>query len=805
MSEELPDGDTILRFDAYDPADERRREVLFALGNGVLVTRGAAADAVAGERHYPGTYRAGGYNRLSTEIAGERVETESLVNLPNWLPLTFRIDGGAWFCIDAVDIEEYRHQLDLRHGISLREVAFRDAEGRRTRLREERFISMASSALAAMRLELVPLDWSDEVEFRSALDGDVGNTNVRRYAPYAGRHLEMLDLGAQPGEGLLLRSRTCQSRMEVVQIQRTVLVGAQPVLRSVEQGARVIAEHIRCAARRDHAVAIEKTVGFVTSRDVAVLDPVRTARTALARAPGFAELSTAHGKAWRHLWSRVALRIGAEDVDRAVRLHAFHLLQTASPHTADLDAGVPARGWHGEGYRGHIFWDDIFAFSFLNYRFPALARALLRYRYRRLGEARAAAKDAGYRGAMYPWRSASDGREVTPRHQLNLLSGRWMADPTHLQRHIGSAIAYNIWHYYLATDDTGFLAEQGAEMLLEIARFWASRVEYDARDDRFDIRGVIGPDEYHNAYPGASSPGLDNNAYTNVMAVWTLCRALDVLDQLPSRRGRELRDRLALGDDELRQWQHVTRRMRIVFHGDGIISQFEGFDRLRPFDQERLPPEFRDARVDWALEAIGESADLYRVTKQADTLTLFHLLEPEAVVGILHRLGYPFDAAQLRRTVDYYLDQTTHRSSLSRVVYAGAIAELDPELSWQLYHEALGTDLHALKGESIEEGIHLGAMAGTLDVLQRRYLGLEASPQGLSLRPSLPAALGEVCMNLEFRGAELRIETCGHSLRISSESENRHEITILHADGSERLRPGAMVSIPLRRTGSTPR
>src|SRR5690606_34228393 len=135
------------------------------------------------------------------------------------------------------------------------------------------------------------------------------------------------------------------------------------------------------------------------------------------------------------------------------------------------DMGVPARGWHGEVYRGHIFWDELFVFPFLNFRFPDLARSLLMYRYRRLDQARHNARNAGYRGAMYPWRSARSGREVTPRHQKNLLSGHWMRDPTWLQRHIGSAVAFNVWHYYLATGDTAFLVDYGAEMMLEIARF----------------------------------------------------------------------------------------------------------------------------------------------------------------------------------------------------------------------------------------------------------------------------------------------------------------------------------------------
>src|SRR5690606_31627367 len=154
------------------------------------------------------------------------------------------------------------------------------------------------------------------------------------------------------------------------------------------------------------------------------------------------------------------------------------LLQVASPHCADLDAGVGARGLHGEAYRGHVFWDELFIFPLLNMRMPDITRALLMYRYRRLDAARRAARRAGYRGAMYPWQSGSDGREETPVQYFNPRSGRWIPDNTHLQRHVGAAIAYNIWQYFQVTGDVDFLADVGAEMFLEIARFFASISTY---------------------------------------------------------------------------------------------------------------------------------------------------------------------------------------------------------------------------------------------------------------------------------------------------------------------------------------
>jgi len=255
-------------------------------------------------------------------------------------------------------------------------------------------------------------------------------------------------------------------------------------------------------------------------------------------------------------------------------------------HTMDIDVGVPSRGWHGEAYRGHIFWDELFIFPFLDLRVPEITRSLLMYRYRRLDEARGAAREAGFQGAMYPWQSGSNGREETQRIHLNPKSGRWITDHSRHQRHVNAAIVHNICQYYQATQDTEFLSFYGAEMILEIARFWSGIATYNQSLDRYEILGVMGPDEYHEAYPGSDKPGLNNNAYTNVMAVWVLTEALNVLKILPEDHRNEIRETLALQDEELERWQDITRKMRVVFHGDGIISQFEGYDKLDEFDPQ---------------------------------------------------------------------------------------------------------------------------------------------------------------------------------------------------------------------------
>ena len=208
---------------------------------------------------------------------------------------------------------------------------------------------------------------------------------------------------------------------------------------------------------------------------------------------------------------------GDREAQRLVRLHMYHMMVAASPHHAGLDSGIPPRGLHGEAYRGHIFWDELYILPLYNLHFPEVVKSVLMYRYRRLDAARAYATEYGFEGAMFPWQSGSDGREETQIIHLNPLSGEWGDDYSSLQRHISLAIAYNVWNYYHATGDLDFMRQYGAEMLLDICKFWASKSKFDETDGRYHIDRVMGPDEFHEKLPGSEKGGLTDNAYSNIM------------------------------------------------------------------------------------------------------------------------------------------------------------------------------------------------------------------------------------------------------------------------------------------------
>jgi alpha,alpha-trehalase len=519
-------------------------------------------------------------------------------------------------------------------------------------------------------------------------------------------------------------------------------------------------------------VRIEKVVALFTSRDEAISECGIEAGKEISRAPGFEELQEHHSRAWGHLWRRFGLDIeendGTERVRMILRLHIFHLLQTVSLHSIELDVGVPPRGWHGEAYRGHVFWDELFIFPLLNLRTPEITRSLLRYRYRRLSEARAAARAAGHRGAMYPWQSGSNGREESQEVHLNPESGNWIPDHSRLQRHVNAAIAWNVWQYYQVTCDTEFLSFYGAEMIVEIARFWASLASWNEELGRYEILGVMGPDEYHDAYPDSDQPGLNNNAFTNVLAVWTLMSALEVLQILSDERRQELCESLDVGKEEINHWEDVSRRMRLVFHGDGIISQFEGYDKLEELDWEKYHAKHgKVMRLDRILEAQNDTPNRYKCSKQADVLMLFYLFSSDELRAIFERLGYPFEYETIPRNIEYYIERTSHGSTLSQVVHSWVLSRSNREGSWRLFTEALRSDIDDIQGGTTPEGIHLGAMAGTVDLVQRGYTGIETRGDVLRLNPCLPRELKRLKMRLRYRGQSLELEVTSRRLSVT--------------------------------------
>lgn len=828
----VSDKNWVVSYNEFIPKLEGRREALCALGNGYFVTRATAPETEANDIHFPGTYFAGLYNRITTDIANLTLEHEDLVNAPNWLSLTFKIDEGQWFELEKTQIISYRQDLNLREGILYRKIRFKDQEGHETSLSERRFVHMRHCHLAGLETKLTAHNWSGTLTVRSALDGRVLNA-IGTYTSLEKdkKHLEPIETSITD-DILFLKMQTTQSHVTIAEAAGvSVFCNDKP--KTVERNdiieTNYVAQDIHINIGEGDQITIQKIASLFTSRDDAISEAGFAAHEAIIDAPSFATLVDDQVKIWRHFWNLFDLSLETKEntpkVQPSLLLHlnSFQALSTISSHSIDLDVGIPARGW-SEGYEGHIFWDDLYVFPFFNMRAPAISQAVLKYRYRRLDQARKLAKAMGVCGARYPWQSGSSGREETPKGGWDPEKKVWNPDYSHMQVHVSAAVAFNIWQYYQVTGDLQFLYMYGADMILEIARFFAHFAKYNHKRDRFEIHGVVGPDEFHVRYPGATEPGINNNAYTNLMAVWVLCRGLELLKILPKIQSNEICERLNLADDELKLWDHVSRKMFVPLQDNGIISEFEGYEKLKEFpqrkdgfiDMERLP------------QILREEAGLpnqYQVSKQPDVLMLFYLFSTEELKELFDRLNYGFDPESIPKNINFYVRQTASDSSLSRVALAWVLSRMDrigswkhlqamsestaseksPETqvfphSWNIWQQALDTDFLDIQGGTTASGLHMGAMVGTIDIVQRCYTGIVIKNDVLWLNPCLPEELTRLSFHFHYRQHAVQFEITQETAKVSSAESDAPPIEIGFKDKKYELVPGTTKTFNMLQT-----
>lgn len=794
------DPNWVLSYDSFEPKEEPTREVLMAMANGYWGTRGSYPGSSADATHYPGNYIAGVFNRLKTDIMGKTVETEHMVNIPDWTFLQIVPEAGNPLVPGSPELIDYYQELDMRRGLVTRVARYQDLHGRRTKVTIRQFQSLAGVHLAAMEAKVEAENWSGNISVRSMIDGRVANRNVSADRELAGNHLEPVDSREIDGQTVLLETQTNQSKVQIaVATRTTVNTSSHPMRRPVMEGDLVAGHDISLSLEAGVPVKIEKIAAASNSHDPAISTVWHNAVKRVQRASSFREMLTYHEEMWGALWHRFAVSIGPGHSRQqlALNLHTFHVLQTAFGARRDLDASLGARGLHGEGYRGHLFWDEMFMYPMLTLRRPELTRGILMYRYRRLGEARAAARAEGYAGAMFPWQSGSDGREETPTELWNPRSQMWMPDNSHRQRHVSLAIAYSVLQYFEATQDYTFLSDYGGEMLVEVARFFVSMTTYDAAADRYDIDGVMGPDEYHDGYPDTPGSGLRNNAYTNVLTSWVLRHTARLVRELDSRDD-PLSEWLDIYEDELNEWDHISQRLRLHFHEDGVISQFAGYEELLEFDWESYRAKYGNiGRLDLILQAEGDATNRYKLSKQADVLMLCYIFSASELVENLEHMGYQLSMDEFGKTVEYYLARSSHGSTLSRLVHGWVAARFDRAGSWNLFKEALEADLSDTQGGTTREGIHLGAMAGTVDMVIRCYGGVETRADALWLHPLLPDELPEVTFRMRYRNQPILVHI-NHEHVTLNLSEGSAEPIDVNVEGKpKRLNPGEVWTVKL--------
>lgn len=784
----------------YDQSMERSREALLTVGNGYFGTRGAQEESKANKVNYPGTYISGLFNRRTSKVAGRDLENEDFVNISNWLPIRFRIEGEPWFEFSpesAFQVKKMHRQLDMKSGLLTREMIIVDHKGRETAVKSVRFAGMHNEHMAGLSYSLTPLNYSENLRLESYISGNHINAGVERYKLLDQHHLEPVSVSTEDGH-LKLLVKTTQSDIEIAMTAIHSIAEGSGVARLFDTADSIVREQFSWKAEQGKEFKLIKLAAVFTSLPNDSTEPMTDALAALKGMKSFEDEMAKSKAAWKKIWDEIDVKVcGDRKAQALLHLHLYHMMVTASPHHAKLDAGIGPRGLHGEAYRGHIFWDELYILPLYNIHYPEVSKSVLMYRYDRIGKAREYASEYGYEGAMFPWQSGSDGREETQIVHLNPLSGEWGDDYSSLQRHISLAIAYNVWNYFVATDDKDFMLKYGLELYLDICKFWISKTKLEDADGRYHIDKVMGPDEFHEKLPGSDVGGVTDNAYTNIMVSWMLSRINNYVDVLGEGPVLDVLQKLDISKEQLDHWFQVRKLLALNIDKDGIVEQFKGYFTLKEVNWDAYREKYDDLhRMDRVLKAEGESPDDYKLAKQADFLMTFYNLGNETVTEIIQELGYTVPDDYIPRNFDYYIARTSHGSTLSRLVHARLAYKAGlKDIGWDLYMEALESDLVDIQGGTTGEGVHCGVMAGTVYDALAAYAGLTLEGEDPGLCPALPPGWKNLQFHFIFRAVKYTTAISGSEIEIIAAAGPNKEIKVHICGQEESLKNGVSKKI----------
>lgn len=595
--------------EGFDQGLERSIESVMALVNGYSGTRAAVEEGSSVSN--PSTFVAGVFNQPEKpQDSALEAPIPEIVVAPNWSKLGIAVEN-ADLTIETTELLEQRRMLDIRQGVMLREWRVRDNQGRTTRLSSLRFASLADRHVLVQVVTLTPEDYSGDVMLSSVVDGRVHNEN---------NTVHLQPVSATPlSDGAMLTVQTTEGKYTLVFAAQAMVEDAEgnQIVGEAVNGDATIGMRFSFAAEQGQTYTLSKYVALYTSRDGERPEEAAQSKLSAITAAGTSTLLAQHVDAWAERWRDCDVEIsGDEEVQREVRWAVYHL--AGSAWYGDERSSVGARSITGERYRGHVFWDtETFVWPFHCYTEPQTARSLLMYRYHTLQGARNKATAQGYKGALFAWESTDSGEETTP-PWIRLPNGvRQQILTGEQEHHLAADIAYAILQYRQATRDDEFFLNYGAEMLLDIARFWSSRVVL-GDDNKYHINTVIGPDEYHEY--------TDDSAYTNVMAQWTIRRALEAAAELQNNHGDQwqiLAQQLDLNDEELAYWKHVADNITVLFDPEtGLFEQFKGYHNLEEVDLtgHDMSIKTMDLVLGW------EHLQKTKVLKQADVVMLIFLL-----------------------------------------------------------------------------------------------------------------------------------------------------------------------------------
>lgn len=661
------------------------------------------------------TFLAGFYEYVKPGIT-------DLVNHPDFSGLQFRLNGTD---SEAHTVSDFLQTLDMRCGLVTWEYTLADRSGNQTRVKQEKFLSMADRHVAAIRISLTPVNWSGPLEVSGGIDALVENLpvsddqlteNVEFVKMWSDVRTESLPAGGR---------LTAQTRTSHRKIAQSYLISGLGSMKTVAAD-QCISTTISTKLLQGTTWVGEKRIAVASFRDGNEEEIVKEKGKEL-KIRTFDVLLTESSKAWADIWEDVDVQIsGNDEWQGAIRYNIFQLVQ-AMPY-GDFRASIGARGMTHGRYKGCYLWDtEIFMLPFFAYTQPEAAKSLLQYRYHTLPDAIESAKRFSARGARYSWMSSDTGFEQC---------GTW--DTGCCEIHITADIAYAIGQYMELSGDEAFMRDCGTEILLQTARYWVDRFNYSPAEDRYHLLFVKGPDEYCGVTVDdfyTVSMARDHLEQAAAAVKWMQETYPDVWEALAKRVGFQ--------PEEREKWRDISAK--IVLHRDErtrLWKQDATFDLLEPLDIQT----YKDDDVPLYHKIGFDRLQRYQVLKQPAVL-MYMALCPEK-----------FSREEVEAAWDYYEPKTLHDSTLSFGIHALIAARQGyEETAVRYFEKSLFLDLKNVMNNTAKEGIHTASLGATWQAMVLGFGGLSIHNGILRVENRLPPEIEQIRYRVYHNGIPYRI------------------------------------------------
>ncbi|MBT2645103.1 glycoside hydrolase family 65 protein [Bacillus sp. ISL-41] len=706
--------------------DFRLAESIMSLGNGHMGMRGNYEETYTGDFHR-GSYIAGVWFPDKTRVGwwknGYPHYFGKVINSTNFIGIKVFIDGEELDLHNA-EVSDYYRELDMQHGVLTRRFTVIQ-NGKETEVEAIRFLSVADKELAAIKYSVTAKNYNGNVTFVPYLDGDVRNEDSNYDEDF---WYEVSRDASEHNGSLVMKTKDNPFGTPTFQVATTMQTVVEGNVTKVEVSEKeeYVENVIEVKAEQGQTVTLYKYVAVTTDRDYQAGELVFKGREVLARSivKGFEELLEEHRNGWLSRWDIADVEIAGDDeAQQGIRFNLFQLFSTYYGEDSRLNIGP--KGFTGEKYGGATYWDtEAYAIPlYLSTAESEVSRNLLIYRHNQLDGAYHNAKQQGLNGALYPMVTFT-GVECHNEWEI-----------TFEEIHRNGAIAYAIYNYVNYTGDKNYLHEYGIDVLAGISRFWADRVHFNKSKNVYMMHGVTGPNEYEN--------NVNNNWYTNRIAVWTLRYTLEVIELLKQNGHENRLAGLEFSDAELAKWQDIIEKMYFPYDEEkGVFVQHDTFLDKDLMAVDELSAEDRPINQNWSWDKILRSCFI----KQAD------------VLQGLYFFNHEFKEEEKRRNFEFYEPMTVHESSLSPSIHAVLAAELGmEEKAYEMYNRTARLDLDNYNNDT-EDGLHITSMTGAWLAIVQGFAGMRTAEGTLSFAPFIPKAWNQYSFNILYRDHHIKVE-----------------------------------------------